>query len=64
MKSLFVTIGAELLKVRKSKIFWISIIASVFIMFMVGFLMYAIEHPESSRKFGLIGTKAAMLRFG
>jgi ABC-2 type transport system permease protein len=64
MKSIGVTLWAESLKVRKSKVFWLSIVFFIFISFMMGLIMFIQEHPEISQKLGLIGTKAAMLRFG
>jgi len=31
---------------------------------MMGVLMFVVKNPEFSSKLGMIGTKAAMLRFG
>ncbi|MFC2086751.1 ABC transporter permease [Bacteroidota bacterium] len=64
MKSISVTFWAESLKVRKSKVFWLSIVFFVFISFMMGLIMFVQKHPEIAQKFGMIGTKASMLRFG
>jgi ABC-2 type transport system permease protein len=64
MKSIGVTLWAECLKARKSKVFWISILFFVFISFMIGLFMFVQVHPEISRKLGLIGTKASLMRFG
>jgi ABC-type transport system involved in multi-copper enzyme maturation permease subunit len=64
MKSIGVTLWAESLKVRKSKVFWLSMIFFVFISFMMGLIIFIQEHPEMSQKLGLIGTKASLLRFG
>ena len=64
MKSIAVTLWAESLKVRKSKVFWISILFFVFISFMMGLIMLIQKHPEISQKLGLIGTKASLMRFG
>ncbi len=64
MKSIIVNIWVESLKVRKSKVFWLSIIFFVFVSFMMGLIMFVQIHPEISQKFGMIGTKATMLRFG
>lgn len=64
MKSILVTFWAECLKVRKSKVFWLSIVFFVFVSFMMGLIMFVQIHPEISQKFGMIGTKASLLRFG
>jgi ABC-2 type transport system permease protein len=64
MKSIFVTFTAECLKIRKSKVFWLSIIFFVFVSFMMGLLMFVQIHPEISGKLGMVGTKASMLRLG
>jgi len=64
MKHLGITIWAESLKVRKSRVFWISFMFFVFIAFMMGLMMFIQEHPELIEKLGLIGTKASMLNLG
>jgi ABC-2 type transport system permease protein len=64
MKSLVAAFWAEALKVRKSKVFGLSIVFFIFVAFMMGLLMFVQIHPEISAKLGMVGTKAAMLRFG
>ena len=64
MKSILVTFWAESLKIRKSKIFWLSIVFFLFVAFMMGLLMFVQKYPEISGKFGMVGTKASMLRLG
>jgi ABC-type transport system involved in multi-copper enzyme maturation permease subunit len=64
MKNIFSAIWAESLKIYRSKILWITILAFVFIPSMMGVLMFVVKNPEFSSKLGMIGTKAAMLRFG
>jgi len=64
MKSIGVTFWAESLKVRKSKVFWLSLVFFVFISFMMGLIMMIQIHPQITEKLGLIGTKASMMRFG
>lgn len=64
MKSIFSTIWTEGLKIRKSKMLWITILAFLFIPLMMGLLLFVVKNPEFSSKLGMIGTKAAMLRFG
>jgi ABC-2 type transport system permease protein len=64
MKIILATLWAESLKIRKSKILWLTIIFFSFIPFMMGLLMFVQKYPEISSKLGMIGTKASMLRFG
>ncbi len=64
MKKLAVSLWAESLKVRKSRVFWISLVFFIFIAFMMGLMMYIQKHPELSEKLGLIGTKASILDLG
>ena len=64
MKNIFSAIWAESLKIRRSKMLWATILVYLFIPFMIGVLMFVQKYPEISGKMGMIGTKAAMLRFG
>ncbi len=64
MKSISAALWSEILKVRRSKIFWITILVFLFIPFMMGLLMFIQKYPEIASKLGMIGTKASMLRFG
>jgi len=64
MKKLFVALWAESLKMYKSKVFWFSMLFFIFITLMTGLLMFVQIHPDISKKLGMIGTKASMLRFG
>jgi len=64
MKSLTATFTTECMKLRSSRIFWITILIFLFIPFMMGLLMFVQKYPEISGKLGMIGTKASMLRFG
>ena len=50
MKSIAATLWAEVLKVRKSKVFWFSMVFFVFISFMMGLIMFIQIHPEISRE--------------
>jgi ABC-type transport system involved in multi-copper enzyme maturation permease subunit len=52
------------MKLRRSKILWITILFFSFIPFMMGLMFFIQKHPEISAKLGIIGTKAMMLRFG
>ena len=42
---------------------WISILVFLFIPCMMGVVMFVVKNPEFAGKLGLIGTKAAILRF-
>jgi ABC-2 type transport system permease protein len=64
MKSLFVAIGVEILKIRKSKVFWLSVLFFMFVAFMMGLMMFVSKYPEIAGKLGMVGTKASMLRIG
>lgn len=64
MKSLNTTLWVELLKIRKSKIFWATVVFFMFTSSMMDLLMFVQIHPEISGKLGMIGNKATMLRFG
>lgn len=64
MKSILVNVWAEILKVRKSGVFWISLVFFVFISLMMGLMMYIQQHPEISHKLGIIGAKASMFEMG
>ena len=64
MTRFYAACWAEYLKIIRSKILWITILAFLFIPLMIGVLMYVIKNPEMAYKFGLIGSKAAMIRFG
>jgi len=64
MKSINVALWVEILKIRKSNMFWATIFVFMFVPFMMGLLMFVQIHPEISGKLGMIGNKATMLRFG
>jgi ABC-type transport system involved in multi-copper enzyme maturation permease subunit len=64
MKSITATLWVECLKIRKSKMFWATIIFFVFVSGMMGLIMFVQKYPEISGKLGMIGDKASMLRFG
>jgi len=56
IRDIFVSLGIEILKIRKSIIFWISIGISVFISLIMGMFMYFIMHPDILPP-GLLKTK-------
>jgi ABC-2 type transport system permease protein len=60
MKSVLATFWAEILKIRRSRIFLISLLISFCIPLMMGFLMFVVKNPELSSKLGIVSTKASM----
>jgi len=60
MKQIKATLASELIKLKRSKIFWITFGLFIFIPMMMGVLIYIAKNPELSSKYGLISTKAAM----
>lgn len=64
MKSIMIALQVEILKILKSKIFWLMLVFFAFVPCMMGLLMFVQKYPEISGKLGLIGTKASILRFG
>jgi ABC-2 type transport system permease protein len=64
MKSLHATLVTEFMKLRRSKILWITILLFIFIPLMLSLMFFLQKHPEISEKLGIIGTKASMLRLG
>lgn len=62
MKSISATFWAESLKIRRSRMFLLTILVSLSIPLMMGFLMFVVKNPELSSKLGIISTKASMFR--
>jgi len=42
--------------------FWISILAAIFMALMMGFLMFISKNPELAAKMGLLGTKSSIVK--
>lgn len=61
MKEILANLWAESLKIRRSKIFWLTILAFSLISLMVGFLMFVLKNPELARKYSLISAKASLV---
>jgi ABC-type transport system involved in multi-copper enzyme maturation permease subunit len=64
MNSILAALWVESLKIRKSRIFWATLIFFMFVSSMMGLLMFVQKYPDISGKLGMIGDKASMLRFG
>jgi ABC-type transport system involved in multi-copper enzyme maturation permease subunit len=60
MKNTVHAFRAEFLKFRRTKVFWATVAAMVFITLMCSFLMYVSLHPDIALKAGIIGQKAKL----
>jgi len=49
---------AELLKVRRSKVPWVSFVAFTMAGLVGGFFMFVLQDPDRARSLGLLGAKA------
>jgi ABC-2 type transport system permease protein len=61
MKGFEAALWSEILKVRKSKVFWITLMFFAFISVMLGFLMLVSKHPELAGQSEMISTKASLI---
>jgi ABC-2 type transport system permease protein len=64
MKKVWATLWAEYLKILKSRILPGSVIFFILVSSMMALVMFVQKYPEVSEKLGMIGDKAALLRFG
>lgn len=64
MKGFSAVIRGEILKVKKSRIFFGSILFFIFVSCMMGLIMFIQIYPDLAGKLGMIGNKASMMRFG
>jgi ABC-2 type transport system permease protein len=56
--------GAELLKLRRSKIVWLSFLFYVFFALMVAFVLWMVKNPAAAQGLGLVGQKASFASSG
>lgn len=63
MTSIWAAVWAEGLKVRKSRMLWLSVLATVFMAAMLGFLIVIAGNPALAAKLGLLGTKSSVLEY-
>jgi ABC-2 type transport system permease protein len=61
MKSLYAALYCELLKIRRSRVFLISLVFFVFISLMMGLLMLIAKHPELAENSAILSTKASLI---
>lgn len=64
MKGLLASVWAESLKVRKAKIFPITVVFFVFIAAMMGCMMYIVQHPELAGRSAAFEAKKPILGDG
>lgn len=64
MKNLYTALWVEILKVRKSKVFWISVIFFCFIPMVLALMIFVQKYPEIAAKLGMIGEKAELMKLG
>lgn len=64
MKSMKATFITEWMKVRRTNIFWITVLIFMFVPSLMGLMMFVAKNPEMASKLGMIGSKATMLRVG
>jgi ABC-type transport system involved in multi-copper enzyme maturation permease subunit len=64
MKFILSTLWVENLKIRRSRIFWATVIFFILVSSMMSLVMFVQKYPEVSAKLGMMGDKASMLRFG
>jgi ABC-type transport system involved in multi-copper enzyme maturation permease subunit len=62
MTRISAAVWAESLKIRKSRILWLSIAAALFMAGMMGFLMFISKNPELAAKMGMLGTKSSIVK--
>ena len=60
MKYIIVAIWAEFLKVRSSKVFYLTVLIFAVIPLMTGLMMYISQNPDIAAKLGIVGTKAKL----
>ncbi|WP_083585789.1 ABC transporter permease [Clostridium kluyveri] len=61
MNALFTVVLTECLKIRKSKIFYISVISFLFLPLVCSLFMFIAMHPDLAQKSGIITQKAKII---
>jgi ABC-2 type transport system permease protein len=62
MTSLSAVVWTETIKIRKSRILWLSILAAIFMAFIMGFQTYIANNPDLASKMGLLGSKSSIMQ--
>ncbi len=52
------TLRGELVKLRRSKVTWISFLIYAFMILMAGFMMWMLKNPDAAKGLGLVSQKA------
>ena len=60
MKNIRIALWTEFIKIRKSKIFFTTLIIFTIIPMMISLMMFVSKNPDIASKLGLIGTKSKM----
>src|SRR5690625_4535709 len=58
MTCFLAALQTEMLKIRKSKVIWITAAAFTIAPLMAGFFMFVLKDPELAKSTGLVGAKA------
>lgn len=61
MNGVLIALHIEIIKTRKSKVFWITLIFFAFIAVMMGFLVFVSKHPEIAENSSVLSTKASLI---
>ncbi|MHB8106539.1 MAG: ABC transporter permease [Candidatus Cryosericum sp.] len=61
MKSILAAIWAEGLKIRRSRVFLITILAFILVPVLMSLMMYLAKNPELAHRLGILGAKATVL---
>jgi len=61
MRSISAAIWAESLKIYRSRMLSITILAAIFMAGMLGFLIFIAQNPELASKMGILGTKSSIM---
>lgn len=60
MRGLLAAAGAELLKARRSRLPWVSVLAFTVAAMFGGLMMFILQDPGRARSMGLLGAKASL----
>jgi ABC-2 type transport system permease protein len=61
MKTLSASLWAEYLKVRRSRMLWLSLLAAAFMSAMMGLIMFVALNPDVAGKLGMFSAKASLV---
>lgn len=61
MNSLYTAFITECMKLRRSRIYWITVVIFCIVPLMMGLMMFVAKNPDMAAKLGMVGTKASLL---